>query len=394
MKATVFRYIRHNAGQLFALTLLVGLWACGVDVSHVAPVVALTSVYWSSADLKALAAGGLINEDVMQRIIDISHIPRPFMDFVGVGEPCVNAYVEWTQDALGAIELTNKLVDGADATGNQAAGGTRVGNHCQQSDKVVQVTYRANASDVIGRSNELAYQLMMRTDELMNDLEALGVHPFGSVADDGNATAGQCAGFPSWVITNDDFGAGGAALGFNTGTKLVTGPTASTNRRALSVATLKTQFENAYLANGNVSVLMSRPELTRRLANYILANPTTFAIAQPTANIAGDADGKVGQIMQGFVLAIVTEFGDVVQLVPNRLMQTHNDGSAAACVDVLGIDTAQVEYTYLIAPRADSIAKLGTAERRQLLVDWSLRVLQEKAHFCIRDINHTTAVTA
>lgn len=354
----------------------------------------MASVYWSSADLKALAAGGLINEDVLQSIVDISHIPRPFLDAIGVGPAADNAYTEWTQDALQAVDLTNKLVDGADATGNQAAGGSRVGNHCQQSDKVVQVTYRANASDVIGRSQELAYQLMMRTDELMNDIEAIANYVQASVADDGNTTAGQAASFASWVITNDDFGAGGAATGFNTGTKLVAAPTPSTARRALSIATLKTQFENAYIQNGNVSVLMSRPELTRRLANYILANPTTFAIATPTANIAGDADGKIGQIMQGFVLAIVTEFGDVVQIIPNRLQQTHNDGSAAACVDVLGIDTAQAELTYLFAPRSDELAKLGTAERRQIVADWSLRVLQEKAHFVIRDINHTTAVVA
>lgn len=387
-------YIRNHAWQFATIALGLVAFYLGWLPEEAAPLLALTSTYWSSADLKALAAGGLINEDVMQRIIDISHIPRPFMDRVGVGPPADNAYTEWTQDALGSIDLTNKLVDGADATGNQAAGGSRVGNHCQQSDKVVQVTYRANASDVIGRSNELAYQLMMRSDELMNDLEGIATHVQASVADDGNTTAGMSASFASWVITNDDFGAGGAATGFNTSTKVVAAPTPSTARRALSIATLKSMMESAYLQNGNVSVMMTRPELVRRFANYIFANPTTFAVATPTANIAGDSNGKIGQVMQGFILAIVTEFGDVVEIVPNRHMQTHNDGSAAACVDVLGIDTAQVEYTYLIAPRADPLAKLGTAERRQLLVDWSLRVLQEKAHYVIRDINHTTAVTA
>lgn len=352
-----------------------------------------TSQYWSSADLKAVLAGGLIAEDVMAKIWDISKIPLPFFDEVGVGEPADNAYTEWTKDALGAVDTTNALVDGADAAGNQAAGGTRVGNHCQQSDKVVEVTYRASASNVIGRANELAYQLMMRTQELMQDLEAIALMPQGSVADDGNATAGKVGTYPSWVITNDDFGAGGAAAGFQTGTKLVTVPTASTARRALSVATLKTMVEATYIANGNVSVLMSRPELTRRLNNYILANPTTFAIATPTANIEGKGDA-IGQYAQGFVTAIVTEFGDVMRIVPNRLQQTHVDGSAAACVDLFGIDTSMVEYAYLMALRADPLAKLGTAERRQLLIDWTLRVMEEKAHFCIRDLNHTTAVTA
>jgi len=353
-----------------------------------------TADYWSSADLKALTAGGLIAEDVMSKIWNISQIPLPFTDAVGVGEGADNAYTEWTIDELAAVDLTNAVVDGADATGNQAAGGTRVGNHCQQSDKVVMVTYRANASDVIGRSNELAYQLMLRQQELMRDLEAIALMNQASVADNGDAVAGKVGSFPAWVITNDDFGAGGSATGFNTGTKLVAVPVASTARRALSVATLKTQIENVYLTNGNISILMSRPELTRRLANYIISNPTTFAIATPTANIAGDAGGQVGQIMQGFVLAIVTEFGDVVKIVPNRLQQTHADGSAAQCVELFGIDTAMVEYAYLFAPRADELAKLGSAEKRQLLVDWTIRVKNEKAHFVIRDLNHTTAVVA
>ena len=385
---------RHFSQILAAFTVAVLIHFDVMPAESALALVALATVdYWSSADLKALTAGGLINEDVMQKIWDISRIPLPFMDEVGVGEGATNSYTEWTIDQLAAVDLTNAVVDGADAAGNQAAGGSRVGNQCQQSDKVVMVTYRANASDVIGRSNELAYQLMMRQQELMQDLEAIALFPQASVVDNGDATAGKVGTFPSWVITNDDMGAGGSATGFNTGTKVVAAPVPSTARRALSVATLKTMTENAYLQNGNVSVIMSRPELTRRLCNYIITNPTTFAIAQPTANIAGDG-GKVAQIMQGFVMAIVTEFGDVVRIVPNRLQQTHVDGSAAACVDVFGIDTAMVEYTYLIAPRADELARLGSAERKQLLVDWSLRVMNEKAHWVIRDINHTTAVVA
>ena len=351
-----------------------------------------TSDYWSSADLKAIAADGLINEDVMQKIWDISKIPLPFMDLVGVGEKAENSYSSWTTDEYPVPDLTNAVVDGADATGNQTSGGARVGNQCQQSDKVVMVTYRANASNVIGRSEELAYQLMRRQHDLMRDLEAIALFPQASVADDGNATAGKTGTFPSWIITNDDFGAGGAATGFNTGTKLVAAPTPSTARRAFSIATFKTLVLNTYLTNGNVTALMSRPELIARLNAYILANPTAFGIATPTANVSGT--DAVEQVAQGYVSVIITDFGTTIRLIPNRLQQTHNDGSAAACVDVFGIDPSMVEYAYLIAPRADVLAKLGTAERRQLLVDWMLRVMNEKAHFCYRDINHTTAVVA
>lgn len=351
-----------------------------------------TADYWSSADLKALTAGGLINEDVMQKIWDISQIPLPFTDAVGSGEKADNAYTEWTLDALQAPDTTNAVVDGADALGNQAAGGTRVGNHCQQSDKVVAVTYRANASDVIGRSNELAYQLMMRQQELRRDLEAIALLPQASVADNGDATAGKVGTFPAWLITNDSNGAGGSATGFNTTTKVVAIPVAGTTR-VLTIAILKDIIELVYLSNGNPSILMAVPQVIRRLNAFIIANPTSTGIATPTANVSGTGAG-VEQTAQGYVNVIVTDFGFTLKLVPNRLQPTYTDAGVATTSDVFLIDTAMVHFAYLIGYRADPLAKLGTAERRQMLVDWTLRVPQEKAHGIIRHVTPTGTITA
>lgn len=121
-----------------------------------------------SADLKGVALNGLIREDVMNKIWDISRIPLPFTDMIGSGG-ADNAYKEWTLDELAAPDPTNAVVDGADADGNDTKTGSRVGNHCQTSDKVVRVSYRADASDTIGRARELSYQLTRRQQELRRD---------------------------------------------------------------------------------------------------------------------------------------------------------------------------------------------------------------------------------
>ena len=66
------------------------------------------SDYWDSQDLKAVAAGGLVREDVMDKIWDISSIPLPFMDNVRE-DSHDNSYCEWTQDEhhlLGAVAGT------------------------------------------------------------------------------------------------------------------------------------------------------------------------------------------------------------------------------------------------------------------------------------------------
>lgn len=352
--------------------------------------------YWGAQDLKALTAGGLVSEDVMAKIWNISRIPLPFTELVGTGERADNSYTEWTQDAQATPDTANAAVDGADsATGNnKAAGGTRVGNQCQQSIKDVYVTDRANAVAVIGRSEEMGYQLAMRQIDLMRDLEAIALTQQASVADNGNATAGKVGAFAAWVKTNADWGAGGAAGGFNTGTKIVDAPTVTTARRALSIATLKTQVQNAYIQNGNVTALMSRPELTSRINAYILANPTAFGIATPTANVSGENPLSDGMAAQGYVSILVTDFGTTMRIIPNRLYQLHNDGSAVASVDLMGIDPSMAEFAFMIAPNAKPIGRRGTADGYQVIADWTIRVLQEKAHFIIHEINHTTAVTA
>jgi hypothetical protein len=121
-----------------------------------------------SADLKAATYKGLIREDVMNRIFDISRIPLPFTDMIG-SDTHKNEYTEWTLDVLATPDVTNAVVDGSDASGNNTVIGNRVGNHSQISQKVVRVSFRADASDVIGRTKETSYQVMRRQQELRRD---------------------------------------------------------------------------------------------------------------------------------------------------------------------------------------------------------------------------------
>jgi len=354
-----------------------------------------TSDYWSSADLKALNAGGLINEDVMRKIFNISRIPLVFQDAIGVGEPASNAYTEWTQDSQASVDTSNAVVDGADASGNNAAGGSRVGNHCQISDKLVEVTERAQASDVIGRANELMYQLAMRQHDLLRDCEAILLLNQASVADDGNTTAGKVGGFPAWLETNALRGTSGADGGFNTSTKVVDAPTAGQSRVLLTDTHLKELIEDVYLSNGDPTILMSVPQLIRRLNAFVLANPTTFAIATPTANVEGAGPG-VEQTAQGYISFLKTDFGFLLKLLPNRLQQTYSSGdsSAVSVCDLLLIDPNLVEVAELIGIHAEPLAKLGLADRRMLSRDYTLRVGDEKAHGVVADLLPTGTIAA
>src|SRR5436190_20109327 len=128
----------------------------------------------TAASLAATGFGGLINEDVMQKIWDISHIPLPLQDLIGSGSHD-HPFAEWTTDELAAPDTANAVIDGADVTADNTKSGARVGNHTQQSVKRVVVSDRANSSDVIGQSNALGYQLGERQKELKRDIDAICV---------------------------------------------------------------------------------------------------------------------------------------------------------------------------------------------------------------------------
>ena len=56
------------------------------------------------------------------------------------------------------------------------------GNHSQISDEVIAVSYRADASDTIGRTKELAYRITRGNQQVRRDVEAIALHNQASVA--------------------------------------------------------------------------------------------------------------------------------------------------------------------------------------------------------------------
>jgi hypothetical protein len=53
-----------------------------------------------------------------------------------------------------------------------------------------------------------------------------------------------------------------------------------------------------------------------------------------------------------------------------------------------------LSISYLQGYRTEELAKTGSANNRQMLVDWTLCVGNEKAQAMINDINPATAVVA
>lgn len=339
-----------------------------------------------AADLAAVEFQGLINEEVMQQIWDISDYPLPFSDSMGTPDSIGNSYASWTLDEQAAPDTDNATIDGADAVGNDTATGERVGNHCQIPDKVVRVSTRARSSDTIGFSDSLAYQVMMRQRDLRRDNEAIFLQPQASVADDGSTIAGRLGGFPSWLVTSTSRGVGGADGGFNAG--IVDAPTPG-EARAITETGVRDISQSVWEQGGNPGRLMSVPGVIRQLSNYM------FTSSARIATLRREAGGESAARAIGAVNVFLTDFDVSLEFVPNRLQQTYasGDGVPVQVANVFIYDTAMVRPGVLTGYRVEDIAKTGTADNRQMLVDQTLKVLSEKAHGLIADIDPTLPAT-
>lgn len=352
--------------------------------------------YLDVDDLKDVAAGGLVREDVLDEIFDISDIPTVFLDMIGT-DGFSNSYSEWTEDKLAAPNLANKRISGSDSTSaNNNAGtpnGKRVGNHAQISTKDVMVTERAQNVDVIGRSDEMGYQTAQRLQELRRDVEAICTSQGqASVQDDGDTVAGQSATLGSWITTHKNLGTGGLVPGFQTGTKLVTAQTPGENR-GLTWTMISDLIEDVYTIGGNPSVLTSVPGVTKRLGRYLFTTPYA---AQPTANVNGTGEG-VGQVSQGYIDTFKTDFGTLMQIVPNRLQQTYTSVGTdpdPEVANVYGLDPRYWKLGLLYGWKVEALGKTGLNHKKLLHVDWMLKAFLERANFLIGDIDPTVDVVA
>jgi len=326
-----------------------------------------TTDYMSGADLSAVAKGGVINESLMAKIWDISKIPLDFTDMIGSSSHD-NALCSWVQDSLASVNLSNAAVDGADVGSfNHAPPSPRVGNQSQISTKAIAVSQRAQNSNTVG-GNALAYQLMMRQQELHRDVEAIALANQASVADDGATTAGKSGGLGSWLVTNTSIGATGTAGGYSTSTGLTvaTGPG---TKRAGSEATLRTLLSSVWQNGGNPTSVMSVPAVIKGLSEYMFTSTARIATLMSDAGQA-----KSAMVAKGSVNVLVSDFGVTVNLVANRLQGVESAGQATLYI----LDPALIELSYLQGYKVLEIAKAGLADKRQMSVDWTLKVLQEK----------------
>jgi hypothetical protein len=312
-----------------------------------------------------------VREDLANVIYNISPVDVPFMSNTG-RENVKNTYYEWQTDNLAAASTSNAQLEGNDYNGTATArtATQRVGNYTQISSKIIETSGTLEAVDKAGMRSYLAYELAKAASELKRDMESTLTSNSVAVAG-GNTTARTTAGFGSWIITNSYSGAGtlAAAPVMSGGAGSLDGyPTTASvagTARAFTETLLKTAVQGVWTQGGDPKVLMVGPYNKTVVSGFTgIATRFRDVPAGSQAEIIGAAD------------VYVSDFG-TVNVVPNRFQP-----ESIAYV----MDPEYASCAYLRNFRTEVLAKTGDAEKRMIIVEYGLKVRQQKSHAAVRDL--------
>lgn len=347
----------------------------------------------SFADLAAVARGGLVKESVLQKIHNINlGIETALQDRLATDTVGSHKF-DWLTDT-DDTPSDSSVAEGTDYPATTAATGLRKNNYTQYNVKNVNVTDRSLMIDMHGRSDEMGYQTAKKIRALQRDIETRIVDGNNaSVADTGTGTKGQTAPLAVQIETNVTQN-GVTGGGYVTGTGLFTANTVGTaGPVALAFSTIRTQIEAVYLLGGNVSILTSHPSVTKRISEYLVGTPAAFV------PVVGQSSGTSPQtlVANGYVEFFKTDFGQVVQILPNRSQKGYNapvGTVATTAAHVFGIDPSTIDVVYIEGIKVEPLAKVGIYTRKGIKTDWGLRVKEERSNFVVKQVSLTSAVTA
>jgi len=334
-------------------------------------------------DLAGQAYGGLVNEDVMQKIWDISNVPLPLTDRIGTDSHS-NAFCEWTVDELAAPIKTNAYYDAQVTTGVASEKlGNRKGNRTQTSVKVVKVGTIAQAVDTIGFADALAYQISRRQIELKRDIEATMLSNQASVAE-AASTPGTSAGLGAWITQSDD----GTSTpgGWQSGTGLVSARTSAGDAgdRVMTESMVRAGMKTVYESGGESTIFMTTPSLVEQFSIYLFSSSARIASLQSDVR-----ESTGGVVASASVRLFVGDFG-TLEIVANRLQLTEG---TTTCYNAYILDPMYLRLSYLKGFQVEPLAKDGLSDQRQMSVSWSLKVLNENAQYMLADIIYNGTVT-
>ena len=295
-------------------------------------------------------------EDLSDVIYDISPTDTPIMSSIGKTK-ATGVYHEWQTDSLAAATTSNALVEGAAASEATITPTTRIGNYTQIVGKTVMVSGTLESVDKAGRKSEMAYQLAKASAEIKRDIETIITANQGQAVGSTASTPRKMGSLLSYIKTNTNEGSGTTA-GVDPVTIGVSTRTDGTTR-TFTETILKDVISKVFTSGGTPTTLFVSPALKQVVSGF-----TGLAAQRYQVPTNGQATILAGADLYQ------SDFG-VLQIVPDRFMRTR---------DALVLDPEYAALAYLRPFQTIELAKVGDADKTQILAELTLEVRNEAAH--------------
>ena len=288
-------------------------------------------------------------EDLIDIIYRISPTQTPVLNMAAKTK-ATNTLHEWQVQDLASAVTNNAQAEGDDASAKTITATARLTNRTQISTKTVIVSGSEMQANTAGVKDMLGYQLGLASLELKRDMESSACQL------DVTATSPrQSRGLRGWVVDNVSNN-GGTLASYTSNT----GYTAGTLRN-FAESQVKDVLQKCYTAGGEPDTIMLPPALKQTFSGFT-GNATRFDKSE---------DAK----LYASVDVYVSDFGEL-QAVPNRFMATR---------DVFLLQSDKLAIAYYRPFFTKELAATGDAEKRELIVEWTLECRAPKAHGAIYD---------
>jgi hypothetical protein len=293
-------------------------------------------------------------EDLSDDIWKISPTDTPFFSAISKTKATATLH-EWQTQALAAADATNAVLEGSDAITDAVTPTVRLSNVCQISDKVARVSGTQQSVDHAGRDDELAYQEVLKGQELKIDVDTIigGTNQTKVTGD--TTTARKTASVLSWIATNDD----------HVGTSPTTSGSVTRvdgTQRAFTEAQLKNVLQLCWAQGGKPNLML--------VGGFNKQVMSTF-----TGRSTPMEDAKSKKIVAS-VDAYESDFGTV------KVMASRNVRSR----DALVLDTSMWSVAHLRKMESIPLAITGDSRRKQIITEYALVSRNEKASGGVFDL--------
>ena len=260
---------------------------------------------------------------------------------------------------MDTASAANAQLEGDEIAAAAATATTRLSNTCQISYKSLGVTGTQEAVNKAGRRSELKYQILKSSKALKRDMEASLCANNAEVT--GNATtARELGGIEAWFATNVSRGTGGANGG--------AGNTAATDgtQRTFTETLLKSVLRDCFTNGGDPDCVIVGPN-HKQIMSTFTGNATRFKTAE---------DKKLTATIEIYQ----SDFGDL-QVLPSRWLDGFTSERSALVIqkDMWALST-------LRAPHLEDLAKIGDAERRFVVAEYTLEARNEASSGIVADL--------